>query len=145
MKRVKVTTDYKKRPERRSAIRFQDTFIINNSKKSIDIFIRFLRLVTKRENYLWDYHFWLGVARCASCLIKLQNYLIISIPGINHLICKFFCMELVINLQGKVTKGKETKNFRWFFVLGGTWKSQGIYFFSFFVRDSILTSNLWRQ
>ena len=41
------------------------------------------------------YHFCLGVASCGSCLIRLQDSLIINVSGKNQVI-SFLCMKLVI-------------------------------------------------
>ena len=44
--------------------------------------------------------FYLGVANCASCPIRMQYSLIINISGESHSIYQIFCMEIIILCVG---------------------------------------------
>ena len=65
------------------------------SLKGINWCIGFLCIELIIERIL-DYHFWLGVARCASHPIRLHSSLNNNITGRNQSISLIFCMEIII-------------------------------------------------
>ena len=66
-------------------IRWQDSLVINISEENQSIFFFFFAWrYSSREGSIWDYHFWLGVARCASFPIRLcYSWSRMSLQGIN--------------------------------------------------------------